>query len=120
MHSLLKLLRRWLKQIAAIVLIISGIITFPLPLPIGAILIAIGLALLITTNRTVAKWIKERRIKTPELNSRFSWLEKKLPRFFSRAIRKTAPDYGQKKGSEVSKKPYEETIDTSESQKPQL
>lgn len=96
MHTLTKRLRRGLKRLAALLLILAGLITFPLPIPIGAILISIGLALLITSSRALTLWIRVRRGQQPQLNEKLQWMETRLPRFLARAIRKTSPDYGRK------------------------
>lgn len=117
MSNLQKLIRRGVKRLSAVALIILGVVTFPLPLPVGALLVAIGLALLISTNKTLARWVKVKRITIPSLNYRFAWMEKKLPRFFSKAIRKTAPDYGRKKNKTEDSLPLKTTTDASESQK---
>lgn len=117
MNNNVKLVRRGLKQVTAITFIILGIVTFPLPVPIGALLIASGLALLIGTNRIVARWIKERRVKTPSLNHRLTWLERKLPRFLSKPIRKTAPDYGHSKTKREGIAALNITTDVSATQK---
>lgn len=96
MRLFTKQIRRWLKRIAALILITAGIITLPLPIPIGAILIVIGLAQLLTTNQQLGRWVKKLRQQQPAVNHKLQWLETRMPKYLARALRKTAPDYGRK------------------------
>lgn len=79
-------------QIIALLVILSGIITFPLPLPVGAALILTGLAMLIATSETVRRIIREYRRRNPRADRAIENIERHLPRFIKAIIDKTDPD----------------------------
>ena len=81
----------WLRRIAAITLIIVGIITFPLPLPIGLILIIVGLAMLVSSSQSLANFVRQYRAKSSGINMNFEKSKRYLPAFIKRALEKTDP-----------------------------
>ena len=60
----------WLSRITAATLIIPGIITFPLPIPIGLILIITGTAMLISSSHQLAKFIRQYHSKNSKFKMR--------------------------------------------------
>lgn len=66
------------------------------PVPIGVILIAVSLSVLIYVNHGVQNLLREIRTEYDHLNDKLHWLEDKASaraRFVSNALGKTRPDY---------------------------
>lgn len=82
---------RVLTIIAAIAIIITGVITFPLPIPIGLILIAIGIAMLIGTSRIVRVMIKKLRRRYQRFNQIMCRAQALAPTVISKILRRTDP-----------------------------
>ncbi len=82
---------RFALLILAIVLIVVGLIVLPLPIPFGAIMIVTGLGILIATNKWAAEWVRQRRMKSPRLDSWLAAAESRLPGKLSEILRRTAP-----------------------------
>ena len=81
-----------IASMIAVVLILVGIATFFLPIPIGAILILIGLALLIGSNAAFALWLRGLRQRHPDMDSRIRRAEKWLPGPLRAPLDKTRPE----------------------------
>ncbi len=74
-----------------VVLLAAGIVTFPLPLPIGAVLMAIGAALLITASPRAARWVRSVRARHPHTDARVRDVEESLPRAVGEVVERTDP-----------------------------
>lgn len=83
--------KRLIMLIIAAVCLIVGAITFPMPIPLGIPLIAIGTALLILTSKTVRNWTRSMRVRYPGLDDKLRKAEDYLPRPLRRALRISAP-----------------------------
>jgi len=83
--------RKLILQILAVILIVVGAVTFPLPIPIGAVLIVAGLALLISTSSFVARTIRRWRGRHPETDGNIRKAEDYLPERLRAPLDKTDP-----------------------------
>lgn len=72
-------------------LLLIGLPLLPTPIPVGAVMIAAGLALLITNSRMVRHWLKNQRAKNRALDSHIRKAEAKSPAAIRRTLEKTAP-----------------------------
>lgn len=76
----------------AIVLILVGLVMFPLPIPLGAPMVALGIVILITHSRNSARFMTMLRVSYPRFNGVIKMLENKAPRTISRSLRRTRPE----------------------------
>ncbi|MEM1370721.1 MAG: hypothetical protein AAGG72_00690 [Pseudomonadota bacterium] len=77
--------------VVATFIIIVGLILFPLPIPFGAPLMAIGLILLISVSKPVAKALRRLRSRTPWLDNVIRKGEGLLPKGMRRILMPTDP-----------------------------
>ncbi|MEM9113654.1 MAG: hypothetical protein AAGD10_08870 [Myxococcota bacterium] len=66
-----------------------GAILFWLPIPLGAPLIAIGTALLVTSSETARRWLREQRRRRKSLDNFLEALEPRLPVDLAESLKKT-------------------------------
>ncbi len=78
-------------QIIACFIILLGLIAFPLPIPVGALLITIGLSLLIISSPRLRCTIRGYRKKFPRFNRAITKTEFYLPDKIKQAIQQTDP-----------------------------
>ncbi len=74
--------------IFAFILILVGVVTAITPVPFGLPLIIIGFLMLATISPATLRFIRRR---WGWLNRRLKWLQKKLPRWMTRSLRKSDP-----------------------------
>ncbi|TRO96967.1 hypothetical protein FKB34_03110 [Glycocaulis profundi] len=79
-------------------LILGGLPLFWTPVPVGAILIVIGLALIVANSHTAREWVHERRERNPGLDRWMNKAEDYTPPPFKRILHKTAA--GEDQGEE--------------------
>ena len=79
-------------QIFAVILILAGLVIFPLPIPFGAALIAIGLTVLIGNSRAFAAFLRARRVRHPRVHELFNTLEDRMPTGIRRILERSDPD----------------------------
>lgn len=84
----IKRLLRWVALPVALVLLIVGAVTLPLPLPTGVILIALGLTVA-AFNPLMMRWIKRTRARYPEANLTIRRVTPHMPSFIRRVLRRT-------------------------------
>lgn len=72
-------------------LIMAGIALTPTPIPIGAVLVVIGLAVAARGSRTVGKGVKWMRRQVPPLSRGLNRLKPRLPRPFRRFVENSDP-----------------------------
>ncbi len=77
---------RGLLFCVAMVCLVLGAITLPLPLPIGLILLTIGFALLLATSRRTKIWFRGWRRRTPWVDDKLGSVEHRLPDELRRAL----------------------------------
>ncbi|MGI9520319.1 MAG: hypothetical protein ACR2PG_01605 [Hyphomicrobiaceae bacterium] len=75
----------------AIMLIGSGFVVFPLPIPFGALMIACGLILLISNSSSVAHWIRMIRRRHRMLDKMIRAAAKRLPDSWRKVLNQTEP-----------------------------
>ncbi len=63
-----------LYLVLAIIAIVAGVVLFPLPIPVGLPLIAIGLALLLRSFPAVRRWVRRRASRVPILAKALTYL----------------------------------------------
>lgn len=79
-------------QFFAVILILSGLVIFPLPIPFGAALIAIGLTVLIGNSRAFAAFLRARRVQHPRVHELLNALEDRAPANIRRILERSDPD----------------------------
>ncbi len=77
---------RVLVTCVAIVCLVLGAISLPLPLPTGAILLAIGFALLLTVSRRAKVWFRSYRRRSPWIDGKLMLVERYLPDMLRQAL----------------------------------
>ena len=75
--------------VIAYIIIIVGLILFPLPVPVGIFFIIGGVAMLISVNPTAQTQIAKLRKKHPKVDEVMHKATKKSPRFLRHILHKT-------------------------------
>lgn len=78
------LVRTIVVRFIAIVLILFGLVMFPTPIPFGAIILFIGLAILISESKTTRNFFKHRRKVNPRIDN---WIRESSARFLNSSAR---------------------------------
>ena len=71
--------------------LLAGAITLPTPLPFGAPLIALGLAILVATSSTARRWLRAVRRRSGRFDRLIRLAEPRLGRRLGVALRRTRP-----------------------------
>jgi hypothetical protein len=79
-------------QILGVLLILVGLPLFWTPIPIGLILIASGLALLISNSDAARAFVRERRARHPRFDAWLLKAERVVPHPFDRILKRTDVD----------------------------
>lgn len=82
---------RLVSVAAGWVLLVVGVITTPTPVPIGLVLVAIGIFLLARDSHMARKGIRSLRKRFPALDRGLCSISHRLPRTVRAVIRRTAP-----------------------------
>ena len=72
-------------------LVVGGLLMTPLPLPIGLLMLVLGLTILARRSRVVRQRIRNLRARYPEFSERLRRLEPKVNETISRTLRETDP-----------------------------
>ena len=80
---------KFLVVVFAFILIAVGMVTAITPIPFGLPLVFIGFLLLATVSPATLRYIRRR---WRWLDQRLKWLQKKLPRWMTRSLRRSDPD----------------------------
>ena len=83
--------RFWAKFLG-ITLLIAGAIVFPMPIPFGAIMMAMGAVLVFGDNPKLLRFLTERRRRNPRVDALIKRLAAWFPRFMQRVIENTNPE----------------------------
>jgi hypothetical protein len=83
---------RFFYIMLAVLLIGVGLIMFPLPIPLGAPMIAVGVVILISHSRGAARFMTYLRVAYPVFNRTIQTLEMKAPKSVARSLRRTRPE----------------------------
>ncbi|KZZ41931.1 MAG: hypothetical protein MK185_05995 [Saccharospirillaceae bacterium] len=86
------MIKRSAKFVAAVLLIILGIVITPLPIPLGLLSILIGLSLLVSVVPSVRHWLIQLRRKYRQSSVRLNQIGKRMPAFLRELIEETDPD----------------------------
>lgn len=76
---------------AGAALILVGLIVFPMPIPLGAIMIACGLVLLLSSSATAARLLKSFRKRHRGANQVIETVEERLPETWKKVLRRSDP-----------------------------
>ena len=76
-------------QILGVLLIMVGLPLFWTPIPVGLILIASGLALIISNSDAAREWVRTFRMHHPRFDSWVSKAEARVPPPFDRILKQT-------------------------------
>jgi len=82
-----------LVRFVAIILIFIGALTMVSPIPFGFVLLAVGIALLISTSKAAARAIRGLRRRFPVFNTLMRVAARMLPKRFRDDLRRSDPDY---------------------------
>lgn len=77
--------------VVGVALVQVGIVVFPMPIPLGAIMIVCGLVLLVSVSATVAHYLKTFRRRHRGVNRVIQTVENRLPESWKRALRRSDP-----------------------------
>ena len=80
-----------LHKITGSVLVVAGLVLFPMPIPVGAIMIAIGLLFLAPYFKPIQKLVRSMRCRFAPVNKAMLNIKSKCPPVIRKAIEKTAP-----------------------------
>ena len=83
---------RIIIQVSGALIFIAGMIFFLLPIPIGAVMMIIGLTMMISSSKKLRRVIREYRRRNPKLNSTIHGAEFYLPKSMRDSIDRTDPD----------------------------
>lgn len=78
-------------DILGLIFIIAGIFIFPLPIPIGAILIVVGSVILIMTDERARVFVRRTRARSRRFDEIMRSAQIRAPRWIAREIKRTAP-----------------------------
>jgi len=90
-NEVVQLMMKMMSAAGATVLILVGLIVLPMPIPLGAIMIVIGLIWLISASSTVALYVKSYRRKHPKTDKIIRMVEPKLPETLQAILKRTDP-----------------------------
>lgn len=68
-----------------------GAVILPTPVPVGLIMLIVGLALVAPESKRLQGWLRRRRAANPDLSARLAALAPRLPRLARRVIDLTDP-----------------------------
>ena len=76
---------------AGAALILVGLIVFPMPIPLGAIMIACGLVLVLSSSATASRLLKSFRRRHRGANQVIETVEERLPETWKKVLRRSDP-----------------------------
>lgn len=79
-------------KVLGVLLVLAGLALSWSPIPLGILLIPMGLAMIVATSGTARKWLRRRRERHQGFDRWMRKMERKMPRRFSRPLRKTDAD----------------------------
>lgn len=83
---------RLINQIIGTIVLVAGLILFPMPIPFGALLIAIGSFILIGSSPLFVSVLRGIRRKFPKFNQAFTSFSSKMPEAIHKQLSKTDPE----------------------------
>lgn len=88
-----RLIKRPLKLLLGWIMFIGGIITAPIPLPIGQFIALVGLSLLISESLWVKIKIQKMRRRMPVIGHHLNRWHPHLPKFLKKVVDDTDPTH---------------------------
>jgi hypothetical protein len=85
------MIKRSVNLVVGFFLVICGIIITPLPIPVGLILIVLGLSLLVPALPVLRRWLTLARSRFPKLSNKLQSIRHRLPKFARNLIDHTEP-----------------------------
>lgn len=73
-------------------MVLAGLIITPLPIPVGLIMVILGLSLLTWKSHFLRNWFRKLRSRYSEVSSKLKKVTPSLPRFLRQAVELTEPD----------------------------
>lgn len=86
-------------QIFGVLLILAGLPLFWTPIPVGLIMMAAGLALLISNSNAARDFVRARRVRHPRFDRWMQKAEAVVPHPFDRILKRTDVEGERNKGS---------------------
>ena len=86
------MIRRSVTLVGGVLLIVAGLLVLPLPVPVGLLMIILGVSLLVPAIPALARFLKRIRHRYPITSQRLNLISPKLPGFVRRVIEETDPD----------------------------
>lgn len=83
---------KYFWEILGGVLVLTGLVIFWLPVPLGLVLIGTGLAILITTSKFVRRWVRHEREEHDAVDEVLKDAEDNLPDELARPLKQTNKD----------------------------
>lgn len=80
-----------LHKVTGSVLVVFGLVLFPMPIPVGLIMIALGLLLLAPYFKPVQIVVRKLRIRFETVDTYLRKIKRRCPPVIRSAIEKTAP-----------------------------
>ena len=77
--------------VAGVALVLVGLVVFPMPIPLGAIMIVCGLVLLVSASATLAHCLRTFRRRHRGVNQVIQKVEDRLPESWKKALRRSDP-----------------------------
>ncbi|MEO1204871.1 MAG: PGPGW domain-containing protein [Pseudomonadota bacterium] len=90
-RSFKNVLRKILLAVIAVILIVVGLIVLPMPVPLGAIMIVTGLALMVSQSPSAAKQLRAFRQKNKNTNAIIQRIEDALPKWLHDRFKNSDP-----------------------------
>ena len=81
----------FLHKVTGSVLVVFGLVLFPMPIPVGLVMIAVGLLLLAPYFKPVQNVVRTLRRKSPHVDKALLKFKRRCPPVIRTAIEKTAP-----------------------------
>jgi len=72
-----------------------GTVILPTPVPVGLVMVIVGLALVAPRSRTLQDWLRRRRAAYPAFSRRLAAMAPRLPRAARRVLEITDPGPGE-------------------------
>ena len=87
---------------AGVLLILGGLPLFWTPIPVGAVMVLIGAALIVANSDTLRDWLHVKRADNARLDHWMKKTERYTPAPFARVLRETEPTAAEKDGAPIS------------------
>ncbi|APR66927.1 MAG: PGPGW domain-containing protein [Thalassolituus sp.] len=88
----LYMMKRSVNLVFGILLVIAGLIVMPMPVPLGLIMIILGLSLMVSAWPALQRKLKALRSRFRKISDKLSRIRHRLPGFARRLLDDTEPD----------------------------